>query len=281
MEYILENIKFDENFEYNAKDYWLLYRIYDAYKIGLECKMIYDLEYASCVVGEIGVLCFHKKIDKDLENSKELLYKKGILLYKMFAGFNFEYTKDNYDFILNATSLDELKKFPKITNEDIKYADTAIEKYIERIKKFIPRNILEKIADLKLFALGFIEESIYEELLVFKNKLEKWLLNPNGTNKKYLLDDELDLEEFHDMLYDVSLNDNNLILKSNDLYTPIDIKFNNCKILFLDDKGEFEEIKEHPIMLEGYTYTILKRSDGFYEGVLEFVECTIIIEFQN
>lgn len=275
MEYALENINFKEDLVYSVKDFWHLFRIYDAYKIDSNCKMIFDLEYSSCVVGEIGVLCFHQKICKCYD--EKLFYKKGILLYKMFAGLDMEYDMKNYISILNATSLKELKKFPKVTKEDILYAEYAIKRYIERIKKFIPNNILEKIDNLKIFSLGFIEEDIYNDLIIFKNSLEIWLSN---TQKKYLLKETMDLEEFHDMLYNVSYENDELVLISEDIYTPIDISFKNCKILYFESKEDCEEISSKQIMLEGYNYIILKRADGMFEAYLEFIECNLIIEFK-
>lgn len=226
MEYKIGDISFSKNSQYDRVLYWDLFRIY--YSLEHQTK---ELDYASCVTGEYGVLLYKGSIDgKTTDN----LYKKLLLETKLWG-----------------IEVNNIKQAMDIEVNDI------LKRYYDRIIKSIPRSILEKIQNIELFKLGYIEKNIYDELMTFKNELKKWLENPKGTSIHYDIDGEKPIlaSNFHDQIFTIKKEDNKLELIGDEY-----IVCENCKTIIINHEGnkiinDYKNKENYEFNnIEGYTY---------------------------
>lgn len=226
MEYKIGNILFSKDTEYDKITFWKLYRIY----VSLE-HTTKDPDYASNVVGEYGILLF-----KDIKENAN--------------------TNDIRKDLIN-----EIKKWI-IESRIVKghYNKPRAERYYDRIVYSIPKNILDKIQNIELFKLGYIEKNIYDELMAFKNELKKWLENPKGTNIHYDIDRESPVLtlDFHDRYFRVKKEDNKLELIG--IEHTAHIVCENCKTIIINSEGkeiinDYKNKKNYEFdCVDGYTY---------------------------
>ncbi|MEE3343171.1 MAG: hypothetical protein VZS44_03685 [Bacilli bacterium] len=240
MEYILENITFNKNTKYNQELYWDLYNIYTTYT-----NPTNDINYASAVASKYGVLLLKEVIDNIDDSLYDFLYYRDLLLLKV--KYNIINTSINH--INNITNLEEIKALYNDTNKNINKSlqeqnsyienqyNQNIDKYYNRITKSIPQNILNKVKDIRLFKIGYIEKDIYNMLINFKNDLKNWLQHPTNSNLEINIEDNYnDKIEFHDNHYKIEVINNDILFKGDNT-----IKFIKG-IINIDDK-ELEEIE--------------------------------------
>ena len=110
-----------------------------------------------------------------------------------------------------------------------------LKRYYDRIKKSIPQNILEKIQNIELFKLGYLEKNIYDELITFKKELKGWLESPKGTSIHYDLDGEKPVlcSHFHDQIFTIKKQDKRLELIGDEY-----IVCENCNTIIINCKGK-------------------------------------------
>lgn len=225
MEYKIGNIIFSKDTQYDKVLYWKLFRIFYALEHTTE-----ELDYASCVTGEYGALLYRDVID---DKTTDDLYKK----------------------LLNETKLwgIEVNNIKQLMNIEVK---DILKRYYDRIIKSIPQNILEKIQNIELFKLGYIEKNIYDELMTFKKDLKVWLENPKGTSVYYDIDGETPVLalDFHDQIFKIKKADSKLELIGDEY-----IVLNKCKTIITNHSNEeiindYKSKKDYTFEVEGYTY---------------------------
>ena len=106
----------------------------------------------------------YNNITDDFRYAAYVVGEYGPLLCKKIIDIN-----DNYNYQEEINNMSEIDK-------------SNIDKYYNRIIKSIPNNILNKINNIDLFKIGYIEKNIYDELNIFKSDLKNWLENPTNTN---------------------------------------------------------------------------------------------------
>lgn len=287
--YEFENFEFKIDLEYDTKLFWDIYRIYMAYNYSLDKGYWISPQYCACVAGEYGLFGFLEIDDKASEYDEkyfEYLFNKQMLLFK----FEME-DRQIFDKLFKAKDLEEINSICNINElisrekelefegERISSAREMVEEdmniYIKRLKKFVPKNILVKVKDIRVLALGAVTNEVYEEIAEFRNDLRKWLENPPGTNKKIELCGTHDLGYFHDEIFEACFQDKNLICTG----TKSKIRFNNCKITYEQN----DSVRNSKFKFEGYSYSsVARKEEEKIEFLLETTDVgNIVIECDN
>lgn len=279
-QYEFKDFVFAMNMGYNLKLFWKIFRIYHAYCLLENHNFIACLSYSSGVVGEFGAFYFREINERAGVYDDEYFY---FLLYKEFLLSKLRYNVNDslYLKIKYAKNIKELKGVYHIDCEDENdkfYMDNTqrnLNYYIERLQKFVPKNILNKVKDIRVFALGVMTSEVYRDILMFKNDLENWLKSPPKTTKKFKIPSKKEVGYFHDEIYKVYFGSRDLIFDGD--YNLI--KFNNYKLLFEDDN--IRKLTE----FEGYAYSSVIREDEekleFYLEIFGNNVNSLIIECDN
>ena len=186
----------------------------------------------------------YNNITDDFRYAAYVVGEYGPLLCKKIIDIN-----DNYNYQEEINNMSEIDK-------------SNIDKYYNRIIKSIPNNILNKINNIDLFKIGYIEKNIYDELNIFKSDLKNWLENPTNTNLIIDIEDKYNsIIEFHDNNYKL-INNNDDIIFSGDYNN---ITFNNANIII--DGIEVNNIDN--IEFIGYLYVGSIKYNKKYELCFE------------
>ena len=165
----------------------------------------------------------------------------GVLLCKRIIDIN-----DNYNYQEEVNKMNDIDK-------------SNIDKYYNRIIKSIPDNILNKINNIDLFKIGYIEKNIYDELNIFKSDLKKWLEKPTNLNISIDIEDKYnDIIDFHDNKYKLIKNNNDIVFSGD--YN--NITFKNANIIINDNEA-------NDIDFTGYLYVGSIKYNKKYELCFE------------
>lgn len=280
MEYKIGNITFSKETKYNKALYWKLYKSFSALR-----RPIKDLTMASELAGGYGLLLCKDVIPADEVNDDlyEYLRYRDLLLRLLDSDFYNRRISNlpSKDAVMKAKSLEELKKLfdladieedaftQRIIKRDKRIWGVEVEnkveldfniatkRYYNKIVRGLPENILNKVQNIELFKMGYIEKNVYDELMTFKDELKAWLENPTGTDIHYDIDGpepEL-ITWFHDQIFDIKKTGDRLEINGDEL-TVID----NCKTILLNKSGE--EIINDYTNPKDYAFTQL---EGFNE----------------
>lgn len=152
----------------------------------------------------------------------------------------------------------------------------AIYDYLETAKVLLGNNLLKKISNPKLFALGIYSKEDYNIMLEFNENInkkynftEKFDFNTENLYQKFKI------RSIHDMGFDIIVKNDRVELFS-EYYTKL--TFTNATMLNYDKlKKCFDTCKE------GYVEYLFKYKDGKYLAIYDFLELPepVVIKFDD
>ena len=304
---------------YTPENYFKVYDVYSGLVVGDD--EIVPLELAACLVGNfhqsfirvedninnsskdffykafLKAMIMRAKIDhrvdftlKDIADLEDMDKLKGIF-YSTFDIKDCNALKEYFLKSLNGSELDEVKEIfnyfdlsmDNFTSRESCVLKTYldIKNYLDKYLKYIPKDILNTIDNVKLYALGYMSLETYNKFIEYKNKLKNWLEKPLGSENEFkkISNDEnnpLNNYSFHDNRFTFKYENNNLILNSL-TFPGSSIIFKECKIL--NDNFDNSLLDN---IYEGYTYSIVKNiTKNKYMIKLDFIDIVLYIEFSE
>lgn len=240
---------------------------------------------------DVNELSFEEVLNKYKEYNQQEKNKSNDYNYNMrrYKNLSNEDKKILDELLISAYN--DLEEGYKYDNYLFEYYRKIYE-YIKKLKEIFGDSFVDKINNIKMFALGIYNEEDYKLVTDYCNNLYKEL------NKKYDLSYREHTDQrfinklsFHDEYYDIIIKDNEI--EFHDEYRDILIKddkvefgelkleklcFTNAKIL------NYDKIKEQLNNIgEGIVYNIFKYNNGKYLGVFNFIglDDLLLIEFED